>query len=320
MGISLREYAAWLTERKLLWPAAPATEPAKATPYTAPLPGIKAVVWNVYGTLLTIADGQLLLQHPQAIRMQVAMEKTIHEFNMWASMTRRPGQPWEYFLPKYNSAIEDAALTGGCKKGDFPEVNSAHIWTKLLEFLSRKDYQYDEDRYGDWDEYAEKVAFFFQLCLQGCQAAPAALQTLTDVAAAGVQQGLLAEAQPYTLAQLLQGLERQGRLPPLAKLFAPGCLIQTYEQGVRKPSLSLYGRCREQFGELNIEPEEILYVSSRLAEDLAVAKQHGFRTVLFAGDKLSLKATAAECKDPAMKPDRLMTSLSQIRNILEIGS
>ena len=318
MGLSLREYSAWLTERKLLWPAAPKTEPAKATPFLAPLSGIKAVAWNVYGTLLTIADGQLLLQHPQAIRMQVAMEKTIHEFNMWGSMTRRPGQPWEYFLPKYNSAIEDAKLVGGCKKGDFPEVNSAHIWRKLLDMLSQKEYEYDEDRYGDWDDYAEKIAFFFQLCLQGFQAGPNALQVLTDVAAAGVKQGLLAESQPYTLAQLLQGLEQQGRLPPLGKLFAPGCLVMTHELAVRKPSLSLYQQSRERFAELDVEPEQVLYVTSRIADDLAAAKQHGFKTALFAGDKLSLQATAAECKDPALKPDRLLTSLHQIRGLLRI--
>lgn len=320
MGVTLREYAAWLNERKLLWPAAPATEAPKATPYLAPLSGIKAVTWNVYGTLLTIADGQLLLQHPQAIRMQIAMEKTIHEFNMWNAMTRRPGQPWEYFLPKYNDAVEDAKLTANCAKGDFPEVNSGQVWAKLLELLSRKDYQYDEERYGDWDEYAEKVAFFFQLCLQGCQAAPHALQVLTDVAAAGFQQGLLAEAQPYTLAQLLQCLERQGKVPPLPKLFAPGCLVLTFEQGVRKPSGSLYATCRERFAELEIEPGEILYVSSRLADDLAIAKQAGFRTALFAGDKLSLKASAAECKDPALKPDRLLTDLDQIPKILGMES
>lgn len=314
----MREYATWLKERKLLWPAAPKTEPAKATPFIAPLTGIKAVTWNVYGTLLTISDGQLLLQHPQKIRMQVAMEKTIHEFNMWASMTRRPGQPWEYFLPKYDSAVEEAKLAGGCKKGDFPEVNSALVWRKLLDMLSQKEYSYDESRYGDWDELAEKVAFFFQLCLQGIQAAPSALRVLTDVAQAGLKQGLLAESQPYTLAQLLQGLEEQGRLPPLADVFAPGGLILTHELGVRKPSVSLFQRCREQFAELNVEPEEVLYVSSRLADDLAVAKQQGFRTALFAGDKLSLKASAAECKDPALKPDRLLTKLDQIRDLLGI--
>lgn len=318
MGLTLREYATWLQERQLLWPAAPQTEPAKATPYLAPLPGIKAVTWNVYGTLLTIADGQLLLQHPQAIRMQIAMEKTIHEFNMWSSMTRRPGQPWEYFLPKYNAAVEEAALVGGCKKGDFPEINAAHVWRKLLDMLAHKDYQYDEDRYGDWDEYAEKIAFFFQLCLQGFQGAKSALRTLTDVAAAGLQQGLLCESQPYTLAQLLQGLEQQGRLPPLTELFAPGGLICSHELGVRKPSVSLYQESRKQFAALDIAPNEVLYVSSRLADDLSVAKQQGFRTALFAGDKLSLQATAADCKDPALKPDRLLTRLDQIRSLLGI--
>lgn len=318
MGLSLREYAVWLKERELLWPAAPQTVPAKATPYIAPLTGIKAVTWNVYGTLLTISDGQLLLQHPQAIRMQVAMEKTIHEFNMWSSMTRRPGEPWEYFLPKYQAAIEDAKLTSGCPKGDFPEVNAAQVWRKLIDFLAEKDYSYDEGRYGDWDEFSEKVAFFFQLCLQGCQGATSALSVVTDVAAAGLKQGLLADTQPYTLAQLLQGFEQQGRLPPLADLFAPGCLIQTHERGVRKPSVSLYQHSREQFAELNVEPEQVLYVSSRLTDDLALAKQQGFRTVLFAGDKLSLKASAAECKNSAIKPDRLMTKLDQIRNILGI--
>ena len=317
MGLSLREYAAWLDERNLLWPAPPQTEPAKATPYLAPLTGIKAVAWNVYGTLLTIADGELLLQHPQAIRMQVAMEKTIHEFNMWASMTRRPGEPWEYFLPKYNAAVEDARLVG-CAKGDFPEVNAAHVWQRLLDMLSKKDYAYDESRYGDWDELAEKVAFFFQRCLQGIQGAKSALRVVTDVAAAGVKQGLLAESQPYTLAQLLRGFEEQGRLPPLGDLFTPGCLNLSHELGVRKPSASLFLRTRHQFAQLNVAPEEVLYVSSRLADDLAVAKQHGFRTALFAGDKLSLRASGAECKDPATKPDRLLTKLDQIRGLLGI--
>ena len=163
------------------------------------------------------------------------------------------------------------------------------------------------------------LAFFWSTTYLFSASAFASVWVLTEVADAGFQQGLLADAQPYTLAQLLQALERQDRLPPLAKLFAPGCLVQTCELGIRKPSVSLYRHCRDKFGELNIEPEEVLYVSSRVADDLAVAKQHGFRTVLFAGDKLSLQATAAECKDPATKPDRLLTDLKQIRHILGIG-
>jgi len=33
-------------------------------------------------------------------------------------------------------------------------------------------------------------------------------------------------------------------------------------------------------------------------------------------DKISLQATAVEVTDPVMKPDRLMTALTQIRKIL----
>ena len=107
MAKSLLEYAEWLTERNLRWPAAPAIESAKATPYVKPLTGIRAVTWNVYGTLLRITDGELLFQHPQAIRMEIALDKTIQEFNMWNSMTRKPGKPWEYLQQLYLNAVDE---------------------------------------------------------------------------------------------------------------------------------------------------------------------------------------------------------------------
>lgn len=318
MSKTLQEYGAWLAERKLLWPKAPPTETAKATPFTARIKGIKAVTWNVYGTLLTISEGQLILNHPQSLRMQIAMEKTIEEFNMWNSMTRRPGKPWEYFLPKYLQAIEDARLTGGVKKGDLPEVNSRLIWRKLIDLLSHKDYKYDTEFYGDLDQLAEKVAYFFQLCLQGCQAAPYAQETMTAIANSGLKQGLLADGQPYTFAQLLRAVEQQGRLPPVASVFAPQCMVISSLVGVRKPSGTLYETALARFAECGVEANEVLYVSSRLGDDLAIAKQHGFRTALYAGDKLSLQATAAECKDPVTKPDRLITELRQVRELVGI--
>ena len=113
MPKTLLEYADLLDERKLLWPAPPKVEIVNATPSMKPLEGIRAVTWSIYGTLLRITDGELLFQHPQAIRMEVAIEKTIHEFNMWNSMTRRPGKPADLLLPKYGNILEDARLRSG---------------------------------------------------------------------------------------------------------------------------------------------------------------------------------------------------------------
>jgi hypothetical protein len=254
MAKSLLEYADWLAERKLRWPAPPKFEPAKATPYVKPLPGIKAVSWNVYGTLLRITDGELLFQHPQALRMEIALDKTIQEFNMWNSMTRKPGKPWEYMQQKYLNALDEQRLASSGHKGDAPEVNSTLIWRKLLGMLDKKEYEYDKALYGTMDELAEKVAYFFHSSLQGVDAAEGALVTLSAISSAGYRQALLADAQPFTMVQLVRALFEQGAMaqPP----FTSSLNTFSYVEGLRKPARTLYLRAVDRFVKIGIEPEE----------------------------------------------------------------
>jgi FMN phosphatase YigB (HAD superfamily) len=316
MPKSLQEYVEWLDNRSdLIWPQPPKFSPAKAKPYIKPLRGIRAVVWDVYGTLLRVTDGDMLLYHHQEIRMQVALEKTISEFNMWNSMTRRPGAPWEYLLLKYRNALDDLEMTSSVEAGDFPQVNASQVWLRLLEMLNKKEYSYDKLFYGDLAELAEKVAYFFQASLQGVEAAPRALKTLLSLGKHGIVQGILADTQSFTWVQLIRALGKQGELPALTELFDPTVLIMSDQLGVRKPSPSLFATCVHQFAQKGIQPPEILYVGNRLQGDLAVAKQWGMRTALYAGDKASLKATPQEIKHPDIRPKRLVTELKQIKKL-----
>lgn len=317
MAKSLFEYAEWLAGRHLRWPAAPKFESAKATPYLKPIAGIKAVTWNIYGTLLRISDGELLFQHPQAVRMEIALDKTIQEFNMWNSMTRKPGKPWEYLLLKYQHALDELKMASSGRKGDVTEVNSAHIWRKLLGMLDKKEYTYDKSFYGDLDDLSEKVAYFFHSSLQGIEAAPDALQGLLVLQSGGIQQALLADAQPFTVVQLLRSLAEQGALPH-QNLFTSSLNTFSCAEGVRKPSKTLYLRAVDRLVKSGIEPEQILHVSSKVHDDLAVAKSLGMRTALYAAEKLGLQASSEELKDPATKPDRLITSVEQVRDIVGV--
>lgn len=318
MAKSLLEYAEWLAERELIWPQPPPIEPVKATAYTKPLDGICAVVWDLYGTLVRIADGELLLDHPQQIRMQIALEKTIKEFNMWNSMSRKPGAPWEYMYQQYTRLLKDREMAGTGRKGDLPDISATAIWRKLIDRLAQNEYTYDEAFYGDLDELAEKVALFFQSNLQGYEAAPAALETTTQIADSSRMQAALADAQSFTLVQTLRAFSAQGTLPALGKLFEPSVSVLSYQEEIRKPSPSLYERSVERFAEHGIEPAEVLYIGSRLREDLVHAKQLGFRTALYAGDKLSLRVHPPDLKDAERKPDRLVTELTQIPEILNL--
>lgn len=318
MPKSLQEYAEWLAGRDLIWPKPPPAEPVKAKPFIKPLPGIRAVTWSVYGTLLRISGGELTFDSTTGIQMQVALEKTIDEFNMWNSMTRKPGAPWETMAPKYRRFLEDKQMAGTERKGDVPEVDSAEIWLRIIGGLLQKEYSYDQLLYGDLDDLAEKIAYFFHANLQGVEAAPNALGTLQSVAQAGIVQGVLANAQWFTLAQMLQALSVQGKLPPLWDLFDSECMTLSCEEGVRKPSPSLYETCLKRLAGKGIGPAGVLHIGTRLKDDLAVAKALGMKTALYTGDRLMMQATPAELKDPNTKPDRLLTDLDQIRDVLGI--
>lgn len=317
MPKTLQEYVAWLDNRDdLIWPQPPKLVPVNAKPLLKPVRRVKAVIWSLYGTLLRITDGELLPLHHTELRMQVALEKTINEFNMWNSMTRRPGAPWEYMLQKYKSAVEDLELVGGIPDGNFAHVNSTDVWRRLLDMLAQKEYSYDRGFYGDMDELAEKVACYFQFCLQGVEAAPHAVKAMKSVARRGLVQGMLADAQPFSMVQALRAFGRQDKLPPLNQLFDPGCLVLSYQAGVRKPSPLLYEQCLQRLAQRGIEPSEVLYVGNRLQGDVAVARRYGMKTVLYAGDKTSLKASSTEINHPELKPKRLVTDLKQIRDLL----
>ncbi len=316
MPKSLQEYVDWLDNRELLWPQVAEAAPAKATPSIKPLAGIRGVVWNLYGTLLTISEGRLLHQHPLQLPMQIALDKTIKEFNMWNSMSRKPGAPWEYFLHKYLEVYDQLAMSGTEKRGEAPEIISTEIWRRLIGMLQQKDYQFDAAFYGSLDDFCEKIAYFFHANLQGVAAAPGALRALITVAKMGRTQGLLADAQSFSFVQMLRVLRKQGKLPSPAKLFAPNCLTLSYQVGVRKPSRSLFEASVRSFDQSQIKAREILYVSSRLKDDLAIAKQLGMKTALYAGDKTSVEATSEELRDITVRPDRLLVDLRQIQNIL----
>ena len=318
MPQTLQEYADWLDNRNLIWPKLPAPVQPKATPSLKPLRGIRAVTWSLYGTLLRIADGRLLQHHPQQFRMQVALEKTIEEFNMWHSMSRKPGAPWEYMLTQYTGVLEKQQMRGTKRKGDFPEVDSSDVWRTLIERLVKNEYTWDESMYGDLDDLSLKVAYFFHMRLQGVEVAEHAVSALNAIDSANVAQALLADAQPFSLVQMLRAFRQVGTLPP-STLFGADGMTLSYRLGVRKPSKSIYRHALQQFQQQGISPQEVLHVGARLGDDLAEAKRHGMKTVLFAGDAESVQAGKDDIKNPETRPDRLMTDLNQIDQILGIA-
>ena len=315
MAMTLEQYAAYLDTRDLVWPAPPPPQHPKAKPYLVRMPHVRAVTWNLYGTLLNIFGGQLLFEHPNKFVMDIALDKTVQEFKMWGSMTRKPGQPADYMGEIYRRVIADLRLAPSPKE-KHPEILSERVWETIVKKLQQKEYQYDTAFFGPLGDYCRKIAYFFHASLQGTACYDGAAQALEQVHQAGLKQGLLADAQCFTSVQLQRGLTQQHCGVGIEQLFDRSLRALSHEVGGHKPSERLFKQSLAQLQTLGIAPAQVLHVGSRLELDLLPAKKLGMRTALFAGDKESLLATREQLKDQATRPDVLLTELSQIVEII----
>lgn len=314
MPLTLDQYAAHLDTRgDLTWPAPPVPDPVKAKPSLGRIPGLKAIAWNVYGTLIAIPYGELLFEHPTALIMDVALDKTITEFKFWPAMSRKPGKPSDYMKAIYSQVLLE--LRSLAAQDRYPEIVAEKIWETIVKNKLR-DYTFNVGFYGSLNEFARKVAYYFHASLQGTAAQPEAATALRIGAAAHLEQALLGDGQVFTAVQLARGLKAQDATLNLDETVPGPLRILSCDVKARKPSEALFRAGLAALAAKGIKPAEVLHVGSKLARDIAPAKRFGLKTALYAGDRASLEATPEQLKDPAHRPDVLLTRLDQIADVV----
>jgi FMN phosphatase YigB (HAD superfamily) len=318
MPLTLEQYADFLDTRDLVWPLPPEAKPAKAKPHLSPRPGVRAVTWSLYGTLLNISKGQLLFEHPDKFVMGIALDKTVQEFKMWGSMSRKPGQPADYMGEIYRRVMDDMRMAPS--KGEkHPEIVSERIWDAILKKLNQKDYKYDVNFYGPIGDYCKKIAYFFHASLQGTACNEGAAQVLEHLHHAGIKQGVIADGQCFSFVQLQRGLKAQQCGVGLDQLIDRSLRTLSCDVGGRKPSERLFKNSLSYLSMQGLAANQVMHVGSSIQRDVAPAKKLGMRTALYTGDLESLDATKEQLKDPATRPDTLLTELSQLADVVGMG-
>jgi FMN phosphatase YigB (HAD superfamily) len=206
-------------------------------------------------------------------------------------------------------------MTGGGGERH-PEVLSERIWDDIVKKLQGKEYKFDQAMYGSQQEFVKKIAYFFHASIQGTGCYPGAAEALQSVAERGIRQGLLADGQCFTPAQLTRALAQQTPGISLTQLLTPGLTLLSCDHKARKPSDTLFQAAVAALSARGITPAETLHVGSNLIRDIAPARKAGMKTALFAGDKASLVATPEQLKDPRTRPDVMLTELAQIAEVI----
>lgn len=311
MPLSLERYAEVLEERGIPFPVGPGPIPPKAKPALRRL-GVRAVVFGGFGSLLLI-DGNAIQPLPEdPVMREIALEKTIQEFGMWTSMSRKPGKPSEYMATIFRQVADKLRFSSSS-----PVLRVEQVWEGILDRLEQKEFTYDVGTYGDREAFCQKITYFYLKSAQGIQVVPDAWKTLRDLHARGVRLGVHAEGQVSTPVQLLRGLAAQGPITSLGNLFDARLMLWSHEIGDVKTSARGWRALEEGVAAAGLDPGQVLYVGVSIDDELGPARRHGFRTALLAVHKPSIDATPEQLRDEKTKPDCLLTAFSQLSRVVE---
>src|SRR5262249_52426826 len=148
-------------------------------------------------------------------------------------MSRKPGQPAEYMGQLYGKALSELRMVPSPGE-KHPEVRAERVWENILKKLLQKDYKFDAGFFGSLNEYRRKIAFYFNASLQGTACHEGAADTLRQLREHGIQQGVISDAQCFTLVQLQRGLAAQDAKARVDEWIAPELRALSFDQGARK--------------------------------------------------------------------------------------
>ncbi|MBN2515724.1 MAG: HAD family hydrolase [Deltaproteobacteria bacterium] len=224
---------------------------------------IKAVLFDVYGTLFISRAGDISTAEEEATNNIIGIERLLKKYRI----DRKASLFYREFIDEIEREM------GKMKEGgvDYPEVVIEKIWKTILPM---KD-----------DDFIERFAVEYEMIVNPVYPMPHAHELLSSLKKKNALMGIISNAQfytPYLFPALLGG--------SIADLgFRNDLTFFSYVFGYGKPSLFLFRKAAECLDAWGIRRKNVLFVGNDMLKDIYPASAMGFQTALFAGDSRSLR-------------------------------
>ncbi len=268
--------------------------PTNTSPLLEPLQGIRAVVLDVYGTMLQSGAGDLTVSADS--RADAALEALQAE-----GIVTSPTMTLQEQITRIIHLLHAQSKANGT---EFPEIEIREVWARAL---------------ARWNLYLEPEVLERVIIRHECAANPTApmpgvrdmLKGLRDRA---LTLGIISNAQFYTRplleVHLGASLEEWG--------FCEDHCFWSFEEREAKPSDAPFVGLARRFWREGIRTQDVLYIGNDLRNDIAPAALAGFQTALFAGDGRSLRWRQGEGIEA--RPDAVLTAWEQLPTVLDFDS
>jgi putative hydrolase of the HAD superfamily len=275
--------------------------PTDCPPVLKPLIGVKAVLFDVYGTLFISSSGDV--GTASECGRAAAFADALAAVGICYRGTAAEGVArLTKFISREHARMRDEGV-------DEPEVEIREIWAHTLRSL------FDDGLVdiGDADEERlSQLALHYEVRANPVWPMPGLRDCLETLRESGRQLGLISNAQYFT-PMLFQAC--LGQTPK--ELGLQYCFY-SFESRRAKPGRSLYDAARKALAQPStaISASEVLYLGNDMLNDVYAANLAGFRTALFAGDARSLRLRTDDQRVAGVVPDLVLTDLSQLGQCL----
>lgn len=260
---------------------------------------IRAVLFDLYGTLFLSSAGDLgLHENQEAAR---AFSDALNAAGL-SPANPDPGAG----LTAWKDLIREDHRVRRDKGEPCPEVDIRDIWRRFA-----RDHCPGAPTASD-DPAWSIAAVTYETTVNTVTPAPGAVELLAALDRRGLALGLVSNAQFYT--RLLFDAYLGG--PPDQLGFRPDLCVFSYELGAAKPSPAMFRGVLERLAGEGIEPGQVVYVGNDMLKDIATASRAGCRTILYAGDRRSLRTREEDARCAGIQPDAVITDLHQVEACL----
>ncbi len=272
-------------------------------------PSIKAVIFDIYGTLLISGSGDIEESSVTPENVNTALEyggmKLIDHDSNRQQILQNMLNSFKQEVFRHHDAARNT-------DNPYPEIDILKIWGKIIS-----DQHENNVLQTNGNGCLECFTFIFEVLSNPIYPMPGMFELVQELKKTGIPLGIISNAQFYTpvimnffLHHLLTDLET---IPP----FDPDLTVFSYKLMRAKPDMQLFNKVKTAIREkYKLQPSQVLFVGNDMYRDIYPAAQAGFKTALFAGDERSLRLRTDKIEVNKLYPDFIITDLLQILNIL----
>ena len=282
--------------------------PSGVRPRLSPMAGIRAVIFDIYGTLIISGSGDVGGGGDvDGGDGGVIGDGGGDEQEARAGGGVRPAIPVTAATAgAFRSEVAAFHAATSLPPGERAEVDALEVWRRLLESGGRADLAADP-----WS--VAEVAAEFESRTNPTWPMPGAAMLLEALRRRPLSLGIVSNAQAFTLPLI----EELVGSPLAGSGFDLDLCLFSYRYRRAKPSPSLFQALRAALRRRGILASEAVYVGNDMLNDVWAAGRAGLRTVWFAGDRRSCRPREDDPRCRSVRPNAVITEWGQFLQIID---